>query len=236
MPLERSTQWVAFAGLLVANNGLLTAGRATSPTRRRSGPAPGPRPSPNSNAPTRVAAGPRRERRPARPTPRPGQGSGHRRRAPPAGRRDPRHHRPGPDRHHRPAPGRREHPRPGAGPRAHLDRAADLARHSLGEARRSVHNLAPVGPGARRTARGAEARRSTEWARTDRRTRRVHRHRHRRARCTTRSSATLLRIAQEALSNAARHAGAPPASASPSPTWATRSPSTSATTAAASTR
>ncbi|MFD8211417.1 sensor histidine kinase [Streptomyces sp. NPDC059695] len=89
---------------------------------------------------------------------------------------------------------------------AHLRRAADLARHSLGEARRSVRNLGPValehdelpealrktvadwaertGVDARFTVTGTEAPLHDEVA------------------------ATLLRIAQEALSNAARHSGA----------------------------
>ncbi|MFD0154009.1 sensor histidine kinase [Streptomyces sp. NPDC055721] len=89
---------------------------------------------------------------------------------------------------------------------AHLRRAADLARHSLGEARRSVRNLSPValehdalpealrktvadwaertGVDTRFTVTGAEEPLHDEVA------------------------ATLLRIAQEALSNAARHSGA----------------------------
>ncbi|MEU1229453.1 sensor histidine kinase [Streptomyces sp. NPDC005828] len=89
---------------------------------------------------------------------------------------------------------------------AHLRRAADLARHSLGEARRSVRNLGPValehddlpdalrktvaewaertGVDTRFTVTGTEAPLHDEVA------------------------ATLLRIAQEALSNAARHSGA----------------------------
>ncbi|MGW4567928.1 sensor histidine kinase [Streptomyces sp. NPDC004561] len=90
--------------------------------------------------------------------------------------------------------------------RTHLERASGLARHSLGEARRSVHNLAPV-----ELASGGlpEALKKTvgEWG----------------ERTATRAeftvtgtaeqlhdevSATLLRIAQEALSNAARHARA----------------------------
>ncbi|MGW4516876.1 sensor histidine kinase [Streptomyces sp. NPDC004393] len=88
--------------------------------------------------------------------------------------------------------------------RTHLERAAALARHSLGEARRSVHNLAPVdlehaglpealkktvadwaertGVGAQFTVTGTAEQLHDEV------------------------SATLLRIAQEALSNAARHA------------------------------
>ncbi|MGI5142939.1 sensor histidine kinase [Streptomyces sp. CA-106110] len=88
--------------------------------------------------------------------------------------------------------------------RTHLDRAAALARHSLGEARRSVHNLAPVdlehaglpealektvaqwgertGVGARFTVTGTAVSLHDEV------------------------SATLLRIAQEALSNTSRHA------------------------------
>ncbi|MFF7772884.1 sensor histidine kinase [Streptomyces tanashiensis] len=89
---------------------------------------------------------------------------------------------------------------------AHLRRAAGLARHSLGEARRSVRNLGPValehddlpealrktvadwaertGVATRFTVTGTEAPLHDEVA------------------------ATLLRIAQEALSNAARHSGA----------------------------
>ncbi|MGW0706755.1 sensor histidine kinase [Streptomyces sp. NPDC002643] len=90
--------------------------------------------------------------------------------------------------------------------RTHLDRAAALARHSLGEARRSVHNLAPVAlehdglPEALRNT-------VTEWGeRTDIRAEftvtgtTAHLH--------DEVSATLLRIAQEALSNVARHAHA----------------------------
>ncbi|TXS57889.1 sensor histidine kinase [Streptomyces sp. t39] len=90
--------------------------------------------------------------------------------------------------------------------RQHLDRAADLARHSLGEARRSVHNLTPAalehdtlpealertvgawsddhGVPARLTVTGTEEPLHDEVA------------------------ATLLRIAEEALANTARHAAA----------------------------
>lgn len=90
--------------------------------------------------------------------------------------------------------------------RVHLERASDLARHSLGEARRSVHNLAPV---ALENAGLPKALESTvaEWGeRTGVR-----------AEFTVTGpaeqlhgevSATLLRIAQEALSNASRHAAA----------------------------
>jgi signal transduction histidine kinase len=90
--------------------------------------------------------------------------------------------------------------------RTHLARASDLARHSLGEARRSVHNLAPVAlehdglPDALKNT-------VTQWAeRTGIR-----------ADFTVTGpvellhdevSATLLRIAGEALSNADRHARA----------------------------
>jgi signal transduction histidine kinase len=90
--------------------------------------------------------------------------------------------------------------------REHVARASDLARHSLGEARRSVHNLAPVAL----THNGLpEALEKTvaEWAgRTGVQ-----------ARFTVTGTveqlhdevaATLLRIAQEALSNTARHAHA----------------------------
>ncbi|MEV0911558.1 sensor histidine kinase [Streptomyces hokutonensis] len=90
--------------------------------------------------------------------------------------------------------------------RTHLDRASALARHSLGEARRSVQNLAPV---ALENDGLPEALKNTvaEWGeRTGVR-----------AEFTVTGiaeqlhdevSATLLRIAQEALSNAARHARA----------------------------
>ncbi len=93
-----------------------------------------------------------------------------------------------------------------ASARVHVDRAAELARHSLGEARRSVHNLAPV---ALEHDELPQALKKTvaEWAeRTGVR-----------AEFTLTGtveplhgevSATLLRIAQEALSNTARHAGA----------------------------
>ncbi|WP_077061870.1 sensor histidine kinase [Streptomyces sp. MP131-18] len=88
----------------------------------------------------------------------------------------------------------------------HLDRASDLARHSLSEARRSVQNLAPMGlandgllPALRKTI--------TRWAeqygtRADftltGKAQQLH----------GEVSATLLRITQEALSNAAKHAAA----------------------------
>ncbi|MFH8338287.1 sensor histidine kinase [Streptomyces sp. AM6-12] len=90
--------------------------------------------------------------------------------------------------------------------RTHLERASSLARHSLGEARRSVHNLAPVELAA---AGLPEALKKTvaDWGeRTGMRAEfavtgtaeMLHEE----------VSATLLRIAQEALSNAARHARA----------------------------
>ncbi|MEU0956067.1 sensor histidine kinase [Streptomyces niveus] len=90
--------------------------------------------------------------------------------------------------------------------REHLNRAAALARHSLGEARRSVQNL---GPTALDHDTLAEALKKTvaEWSdRTGVR-----------ARFTVTGTeeplhdevaATLLRIAQEALANTARHAAA----------------------------
>jgi signal transduction histidine kinase len=88
----------------------------------------------------------------------------------------------------------------------HTGRALDLARHSLGEARRSVHNLAPA---ALEHDALPEALRKTvtEWAeRTDTRAEFVltgtAEHLHEEV------AATLLRIVQEALSNAARHARA----------------------------
>ncbi|MDT0321216.1 sensor histidine kinase [Streptomyces millisiae] len=86
----------------------------------------------------------------------------------------------------------------------HVHRAARLARHSLGEARRSVHNLAPVD--LEHDALPTALRRTVvEWSeRTGVRaeftlagaSRQLH----------NELAATLLRIAQEALSNAARHA------------------------------
>ncbi|WP_353944823.1 sensor histidine kinase [Streptomyces sp. HUAS MG91] len=90
--------------------------------------------------------------------------------------------------------------------REHLDRADALARHSLGEARRSVHNLSPA---ALADASLPEALKKTvaEWGgRTGVR-----------AEFTLTGTAqplhdeieaTLLRITEEALSNAARHARA----------------------------
>jgi len=90
--------------------------------------------------------------------------------------------------------------------RTHLERASALARHSLGEARRSVHNLAPV---ALEDDGLPEALKKTvvEWGeRTGVRaeftvtgiTEQLHEE----------VAATLLRIVQEALSNASRHAHA----------------------------
>lgn len=90
--------------------------------------------------------------------------------------------------------------------RTHLDRASALARHSLGEARRSVHNLAPVAlehDGLPQALKGTVA----EWSertgtRADFTVTGTTEHLH------DELSATLLRIAQEALSNTARHADA----------------------------
>lgn len=90
--------------------------------------------------------------------------------------------------------------------RAHVARATDLARHSLDEARRSVHDLAPA---ALEHAGLPEALRKTvaEWAQRSRA----------RVEFTATGTvrplpgavaATLLRIAQEALANTARHAAA----------------------------
>ncbi|MFG2590182.1 sensor histidine kinase [Streptomyces sp. NPDC048438] len=90
--------------------------------------------------------------------------------------------------------------------REHLDRAAGLARHSLGEARRSVRDMVPAAledddlPGALKKTVTGWAERSGV-----------------RAEFTVTGTveplhdevgATLLRIAEEALANAARHAGA----------------------------
>ncbi|WP_246212267.1 sensor histidine kinase [Streptomyces abyssomicinicus] len=90
--------------------------------------------------------------------------------------------------------------------RRHADRAADLARHSLGEARRSVQNLAPAGlaedglPQAlRKTVDGWSERQGlrAEFTLTGE-PEQLH----------GEVAATLLRISQEALSNVARHASA----------------------------
>ncbi|MEV5335977.1 sensor histidine kinase [Streptomyces werraensis] len=96
-------------------------------------------------------------------------------------------------------------PDPAAG-RARLDRALALARESLGEARRSVHNLAPVAltdgglPGALGRTVVAWSERSgvkAEFTVTGT-AEPLH----------DEMAATLLRIAQEALANTARHAAA----------------------------
>jgi signal transduction histidine kinase len=90
--------------------------------------------------------------------------------------------------------------------RQHLDRAAGLARHSLGEARRSVQNLAPVGlaydelPQALRKAVAQWSEQTgvrAEFTLTGT-AQQLH----------GEVSATLLRIAQEALSNTSKHASA----------------------------
>ncbi|MZG17745.1 sensor histidine kinase, partial [Streptomyces sp. SID5914] len=90
--------------------------------------------------------------------------------------------------------------------REHLDRALALARHSLGEARRSVHNLSPVAL-ADDGLPDALEKTVTEWGgRTGVQARftvtGTTEHLH------DEVAATLLRIAQEALSNTARHAAA----------------------------
>ncbi|WP_345042130.1 sensor histidine kinase [Streptomyces sannanensis] len=90
--------------------------------------------------------------------------------------------------------------------REHLARAQALARHSLGEARRSVHNLTPVDL-AHDVLPDALKKTVAEWGL---------RHGVRAEFTVTGTAeplhdeiqATLLRIAQEALTNAARHAGA----------------------------
>jgi signal transduction histidine kinase len=90
--------------------------------------------------------------------------------------------------------------------REHVDRATELARHSLGEARRSVHNLAPAGlsydglPEALRKTVDQWADRTgvrTEFTLTG-----TAQHLHGEV------SATLLRITQEALANVSKHAAA----------------------------
>ncbi|GGY79656.1 sensor histidine kinase [Streptomyces nitrosporeus] len=90
--------------------------------------------------------------------------------------------------------------------RRHLDSAAALARHSLGEARRSVHNLVPAAL-EEDDLPGALEKTVTGWA---------ERHGVRADFTVTGTAeplhdevgATLLRIAEESLANAARHAGA----------------------------
>ncbi|MFI8293976.1 sensor histidine kinase [Streptomyces sp. NPDC085614] len=90
--------------------------------------------------------------------------------------------------------------------RVHLQRAADLARHSLGEARRSVQNLGPVAlehdplPEALRKTVGGWSERTgiaTRFTVTG-----TEEPLHEEV------AATLLRIAQEALANAERHSAA----------------------------
>ncbi|MEU3031440.1 sensor histidine kinase [Streptomyces incarnatus] len=88
----------------------------------------------------------------------------------------------------------------------HLERASSLARHSLGEARRSVHNLAPVELAATGLPEALKKLVADWGERTGARAEFT-------VTGTAESlheevSATLLRIAQEALSNAARHARA----------------------------
>ncbi|WP_345983201.1 sensor histidine kinase [Streptomyces sp. DSS69] len=90
--------------------------------------------------------------------------------------------------------------------RAHLEKAAALARHSLGEARRSVHNLAPAAL-EHDELTGALEKTVTTWA---------EQHRVRADFTVTGTAepvhdevaATLLRIAGEALANTGRHAAA----------------------------
>ncbi len=90
--------------------------------------------------------------------------------------------------------------------RVHLERAAALARHSLGEARRSVHNLAPAAL-EHDELTGALEKTVADWA---------EQHRVRADFTVTGSAepvhdeiaAALLRIAGEALANTGRHAGA----------------------------
>ncbi|MFI5692874.1 sensor histidine kinase [Kribbella sp. NPDC051586] len=88
----------------------------------------------------------------------------------------------------------------------HVSLATDLARHSLGEARRSVHNLAPVGlsndglPEALRKIVDQWAERHDVRAELTVTGPPQHLH--------GEISATILRITQEALANAAKHAAA----------------------------
>ncbi|MER5357156.1 sensor histidine kinase [Streptomyces sp. NPDC002785] len=90
--------------------------------------------------------------------------------------------------------------------RQHLDRAAALARHSLGEARRSVHDLVPAAL-AHDDLTGALKKTVVGWA---------ERHGVRAEFTVTGTAervhdeiaATLLRIAEEALANVGHHAGA----------------------------
>ncbi|WP_329455551.1 sensor histidine kinase [Streptomyces sp. NBC_01497] len=90
--------------------------------------------------------------------------------------------------------------------REHLDRAASLARHSLGEARRSVQNLSPLDlehdalPQALKKTVAAWSDRTGVTARFTVTGTEEHLH--------GEIAATLLRVAQEALANAGRHAGA----------------------------
>lgn len=90
--------------------------------------------------------------------------------------------------------------------RRHVERAAALARYSLGEARRSVHNLAP-GPLEHRTLPDALQEAAARWSVTSTArleltvtgvAERLHEE----------IEATLLRITEEALGNVAKHANA----------------------------
>ncbi|MEV4947187.1 ATP-binding protein [Streptomyces sp. NPDC053755] len=90
--------------------------------------------------------------------------------------------------------------------RVHLQRASDLARHSLGEARRSVQNLGPVAlehdtlPEALKTTVAGWSERTGVTTRFTVTGTEEPLH--------DEVAATLLRIAQEALANAERHSGA----------------------------
>lgn len=91
--------------------------------------------------------------------------------------------------------------------RRHLDRASALARESLGEARRSVHNLSPAALSGGDDLPDALKKTTAAWSqRTD--TRADFTLTGRPEPLHEEVAATLLRIAQEALSNTARHARA----------------------------
>ena len=147
-----------------------------------------------------------RERRPPRPAAHAGARGRGPRGAPADGSRDPRHDRPGPDRGHHPARGGRQaHDRPDERER-HLANAERLARESLAEARRSVEASLPAAARGRpRLPMRSEVGRASG-------------RRHSASQSRWRSPAThplhpeievaLLRTAQEALANVAKHANA----------------------------
>ena len=172
-------------------------GRRREDHRAERGAPPGARP---------ARGGDDRERRPPRPAADPGPRGGHPRRAAAHGPRDPRHHRPGPDRHRHPARGGR----PGARP-AGRSRPAPRERRSGWPGRASPRRAARSRRRCPRRSRpgtlpDALADVAREWSEINAIPVEV---------AVTGDvialhpeiDVALLRIAQEALANVARHAG-----------------------------